>query len=240
MPIEFRDFDRKLQRAVRAFWTGRRSAATKQAAAGHSDQGNRSAVTGGKNLNSFRDLMSDIVRRHAPPDTQVHKERAVVALPGFFRPSKLWDIVVMRESRLLAALELKSLCGPSFGNNANNRCEEAIGNALDFRKAQSEGSFGSGSDPFLGYFILVEDGSGSNQPVAVASPHFPTDSVFQGASYQMRMKILCQRLVEQRLYDSAAVLTSPSGTSGASADLSESTSLRRLLLLLAGRLLAET
>ena len=36
------------------------------------------------------------------------------------------------DGRLLAVIELKSQVGPSFGNNFNNRTEEAIGSAVDF------------------------------------------------------------------------------------------------------------
>jgi hypothetical protein len=48
-----------------------------------------------------------------------------VTLPGYFRPTKLWDVLVIHDKRLLAAIELKSQVGPSFGNNFNNRTEEA-------------------------------------------------------------------------------------------------------------------
>jgi hypothetical protein len=36
---------------------------------------------------------------------------------------------------LVAAFELKALGGPSFGNNYNNRVEEALGSAVDLRRA---------------------------------------------------------------------------------------------------------
>jgi hypothetical protein len=35
--------------------------------------------------------------------------------------------LVIRDGQLLVALEAKSQVGPSFGNNFNNRTEEAIG-----------------------------------------------------------------------------------------------------------------
>ena len=136
----------------------------------------------------------------------------------------------MHDGRLLASLELKSLCGPSFGNNANNRCEEALGSAYDFRKAQSEGLFGSGAAPFLGYFILVEDAKGSREAVTSRSPHFPTDPCFQDASYQRRMQLMCERMVQQQLYACASVMTAaPSSLNGDYANLSAHTSFRHLL-----------
>ena len=177
----------------------------KQQTTGKQDQGNRGAVTGGKNLDSFRDMIIDVVHRHGPNGCEVHRDKSMVVLPGFLRPTKQWDLLILDRKRLLAAFELKSLCGPSFGNNANNRCEEAIGSGYDFRKAQSEGLFGPGASPFLGYFLLVEDDLRSRNPVSAKSPLFPTYQIFHSSSYQQRMKILCERMVEQQLYTCASV-----------------------------------
>ena len=234
------DFSERLRQAVRAFWRSRSAAANRQAIAGKKDQGNRGAVTAGKNLDGFREMIVDVVRLFGPEGVEIHRDKSFVVLPGFFRPSKQWDLLVMLRGRLLAVLELKSLCGPSFGNNANNRCEEAIGSGCDFRKAQAEGLFGRGAAPFLGYFVLVEDDPRSCQPVKVHSPHFSGDPVFQSSSYQERMRILCERLVEQQLYSCAAVLVAPDDKkTGRSCDLSEHTSFRSLLSRLAGHLAGE-
>jgi len=241
MTAKLINFDERLRQAVRFFWRGRRDAAKKQQTAGKADQGNRGAVTGGKNLDAFRDMIVDVVHRHGPEGCEVHRGKTMVVLPGFFRPTKQWDLLIVHNARLLAAFELKSLCGPPFGNNANNRCEEAIGSGYDFRKAQSEGLFGPGASPFLGYFILVEDGAGSREPVSAKSPHFPTDKIFHTSSYQHRMRILCERMVEQQLYSCASVLVAPnSPKSGDSSHLSNPTAFRFLLSRLAGHLASES
>jgi hypothetical protein len=234
------EFNQRLRQAVRAFWRSRQLAASRPETAGKKDQGNRAAVTAGKNLDGFREMIVDVVRRFGPPEIEVHRDKSLVVLPGFFRPSKQWDLLVLCRGRLLAVLELKSLCGPSFGNNANNRCEEAIGSGYDFRKAQAEGLFGRGAAPFLGYFILVEGDSRTNQPVKVHSPHFPGDSIFQSSSYQDRMRILCERLVEQQVYSCASVLVAPQDAkSGHSFDLSKHTGFHYFLSRLAGHLAGE-
>jgi len=230
----------RLAQAVRAFWKSRSRAAASQLARGAADQGNRGAVTAGKNMEGFHGMVIDVIRHHAPVGTEIHQAKALVVIPGFFRPVKSWDLLVVHERRLLAALEMKSLCGPSFGNNANNRCEEAIGSGHDFRRAQSQGLFGSGASPFLGYFLFVEDDSGSRAPVRAAAPHFQSDPVFQHESYQGRMRILCERLMEQSLYSAAAVLAAAKGTYGMSRDLSTATSFKTLLARLAGHLAGET
>jgi hypothetical protein len=234
------NFDTRLKQAARAFWRGRDQAAEKQQAAGKLDQGNRGRVTGGKALDSFRDMVVEVVKRHGPKGVSVHRDRAVVGLPGYFRPTKLWDLLVMHEGRLLAVLELKSLCGPSFGNNANNRCEEALGSGYDFRKAQSEGLFGGGAAPFLGYFILVENDAGSRTPIRDRSPHFPADIVFQKSSYQSRMKLMCERMVQHQIYACASVLVATGGAAaGECTNLSAQTSFRNLLTKLAAHLASE-
>jgi len=191
-------------------------------------------------MDSFRNMIVDVVKRNGPKGVGIHRDKSMVVLPGFFRPTKQWDLLIVHNGRLLAALELKSLCGPSFGNNANNRCEEALGSAYDFRKAQSEGLFGPGAAPFLGYFILVEDTTGSREPVTSRSPHFPTDPCFKGASYQSRMQLMCERMVQQQLYACASVLTAPGdSTTGDHANLSTHTSFRHLLTRLGSYLASE-
>ena len=63
-----------------------------------------------------------------------------LTIPGYFRPTKMWDALVIYKSRLIAAFELKSQVG-SFGNNFNNRTEESIGSANDFWTAHRENAF---------------------------------------------------------------------------------------------------
>lgn len=233
-------FDVRLRQAVRAFWAGRLSASDKQRAGGKTDQGNRGMVTSGKTMDSFRNMIVDVVRRTGPKGVVVFCDKSLVVLPGFFRPTKQWDVLVVHHGRLLVAVELKSLCGPSFGNNANNRCEEALGSACDFRRAQSEGLFGAGAAPFLGYFILVEDADGSRGSVTTRSPHFASDSCFKAASYQRRMQVMCERMMQQQLYGCAAVLTAPNDSkTGEHANLSAPTSFRNLLTRLAAHLASE-
>ena len=80
-----------------------------------------------------------------------------VELPGWFRAEKKWDLVIVHESELIAAVEFKSQIGPSFGNNFNNRTEEALGSATDIWAAYREGAFKPSSRPYLGYLMLLED-----------------------------------------------------------------------------------
>jgi hypothetical protein len=104
-------------------------------------------------------------------------------------------------------MEFKSQAGPSFGNNFNNRTEEAIGSATDIWTAFREGSLGKseGFRPLLGYFFLLEDCPRVHKPVKAQETHFKIDPIFQQASYCKRYEVLCRRLVMERLYDVACL-----------------------------------
>lgn len=241
MPLDLADYERKSAEAVMAFWGNRERARQKQIEAGKSDQGERAGVTAGKNMDGFIALIIDIVKANGLAQAQIYQQRAVLTLPGYFRPTKLWDILVIYKKQLIATVELKSQVGPSFGNNFNNRTEEAIGTAHDLWTAYREGAFGKHPRPFVGWVMLVEDAAGSRAPVRDSSPHFPVFKEFQGASYLKRYDLLCQRLMQEQLYSSAALMTSPrtASESGAYENLSDMTSFRTFVTSLAGHIAAE-
>ena len=147
-----------------------------------------------------------------------------------------------RQGRLIAAIELKSQVGPSFGNNFNNRTEEAIGTAHDLWTAFREGALGEQSRPFLGWLMMVEDAPESRRPGQHdASKHFPTFPEFKNASYLQRYEILCRRLVQENFYTEACLVTSTrqDGPLGEYGDMSEGTSLRRFVAAFSGHIAAE-
>ena len=241
MALDLVDYERKAREAVQAFWGNREKARQKQIEAGVSDQGERAGVTGGKNMDGFTALVIDLVEANGLAHAAIYKERAVLTLPGFFRPTKLWDLLVVNEGRLIAAVELKSQVGPSFGNNFNNRTEEAIGTAHDFWTAYREKAFGKQPRPFVGWLMMVEDAPESRHPVRDNSPHFPVFPEFQGVSYLMRYDLLCQRLVQEQLYTVACLLASPrsAAVTGEYAALSRMTDLITFVTALAGHIAAE-
>ncbi|WP_080435571.1 PaeR7I family type II restriction endonuclease [Burkholderia ubonensis] len=228
MALDLVNYETKARDAIKEFWESREKARQKQAVSGKIDQGERSGVTGGKNLDGFISLILDLVKANGLAHAEIHQSRALVTLPGFFRPTKLWDLLVINGGHLVAAIELKSQVGPSFGNNFNNRTEEAIGTAHDLWTAYREKAFGPRPKPFVGWLMVVEDAKGSRSPVRDKSPHFPIFPEFQGASYLKRYDVLCQRLMLEQLYTSASVIASPRDAveSGAYSELSEMTGLR--------------
>jgi hypothetical protein len=241
MALDLVDYERKTAEAVMAFWGNREKARQKQIEAGVTDQGERAGVTGGKNMDGFTALVMDLVRANGLGHAQIHQQRALLTLPGYFRPTKLWDLLVMIDGRLVAAVELKSQVGPSFGNNYNNRTEEAIGTAHDLWTAYREGGFGKHPRPFVGWLMMVEDAPESRRPVNDRSPHFPIFPEFQGASYLKRYDLLCQRLIQEQLYSMAAIIASPrtAAQTGAYEALSDMTSLKTFVTTFAGHIAAE-
>lgn len=194
--------------AVRHFWKTRSGQAQRQQEAGRSDQGARGAVTGGKQMDGFVRLVRDIIKACGLPDNCIHTSTSL-ELPGYFRPEKKWDLIVVDGDVLVAAIEFKSQIGPSFGNNFNNRSEEAIGTAQDLWTAYREGAFPTSDRPWLGYVMLLEDCPRSTSPVSVRQPHFSVFPEFVDAAYSDRYQYLLTKLVRERLYDSACFLLSP-------------------------------
>ena len=241
MAIDLVDYERKAREAVQAFWGNREAAKQKQIESGKADQGERAGVTAGKNMDGFIALILDVIRANGLAHADIHQKRAVLTLPGFFRPTKLWDLLVIHKGELIAAIELKSQVGPSFGNNFNNRTEEALGTAHDLWTAYREGAFGKQPRPFAGWLMLVEDAPESRSPVKNNSPHFPVFEEFKGASYLQRYDLLCQKLTQEQLYTTASLIASPrtAAGNGEFSSLSLMTSLKPFVTSLAGHIAAE-
>src|SRR6185437_3080864 len=137
--------------AVADFWrTRRKQAAALGGIAGVRDAGERASVTGGAQMDGFVNLIRDLLCERGASRQSVHCESRL-ELPGWYRPEKKWDLILVSKGSLLAGIEFKSQCGPSFGNNYNNRTEEALGSATDLWAAYREGAFKPSARPWLGY-----------------------------------------------------------------------------------------
>lgn len=254
------DFDAMATEAVRAFWLSRAKASSRGA-----QGGTRDAVIAGKNMDGFVELVRAVSVHCGLPDEAVQTRRGSLVLPGFFRATKNWDVLIVHQRRLLAVFEFKSQVG-SFGNNFNNRSEEVIGAAADLwvahhHRAYSPSAEGRGAPldgglplpalnptqhsdprpPFLGWLMLLEESKGSLAEVRCDEPHYPVFPEFRGASYARRYQILCERLMERQLYGAASLVLSPAregAATGAHRCLSPATSLRNLYGELAAKLLA--
>jgi hypothetical protein len=148
------ELTKNIQGAIAHYWQMRSAQRKKQEKSGKADQGLRSAVTGGAQMDGFIDLFTGLITQAGLPEKCIFRKKAV-ELPGFFRPTKEWDLLVVKEKTLIAAVEAKSQVGPSFGNNFNNRTEEAMGCALDLWTAFRECAYLQSPQPFPGYFFML-------------------------------------------------------------------------------------
>ncbi len=201
------DFEQMVRRAVSHYWGTRLSQQQKQQKSENVDYGLRGAVTGGAQMDGFIDLFTRLIMHAGIELKCIYKKRSL-ELPGYFRPTKEWDLLIVKDNVLIAAIEAKSQVGPSFGNNFNNRTEEAMGSALDLWTAYREGVFNTTQQPFLGYFFMLEDCHASTRPVRVREPHFPVLPEFIDASYLKRYEIFCKKLVLERHYTASTFIVS--------------------------------
>ncbi|MBE6944999.1 MAG: restriction endonuclease [Ruminococcaceae bacterium] len=207
-----KNLDDRILDAVCYFWRTR-SRQNQSGGVNSPDYGNRGAVTGGKQLDGFVNLIAEILEENNVPTSSIFKD-SNLELPGFYRPNKKWDLLIVDQNVLVAAVEFKSQVGPSFGNNFNNRTEEAMGSALDIWTAYREGVFGKQPPPWLGYFMVLEEEARSSVPVRVRSPHFEILPEFSDTSYIDRYQLFCQKLILERLYSSACLMTTQRESQG--------------------------
>ncbi len=136
-------------------------------------------------------------------------------------------------------MEFKSHIGPSFSNNFNNRCEEALGNATDLLTAYREHALGRVERPWLGFVLLLEDTDKVHGPVRPREPHFDVLPEFKATSYCERYRLMLERLRSERLYDGVCLLLSPEDAGiaeGRYSEPEETMSFSRFAALLGGRL----
>ena len=214
-PYSDRTFKQLLSAAVSDYWHRRIGQAESQAQRGIHDAGTRGEVTGGRQLDAFADILSDLAKHAGYRDNEVFTHTPL-PLPGYYRPQKTWDLAIFRNGRIIAAIELKSQSG-SFGNNFNNRAEEVIGLARDFQTAYREKAFGLSPYPWLGYFFLLEDTEPSRKTVKLAPSPLPPMRKFNNTSYQDRYRLLCEALILERDFSATSLLLArkPSETAGA-------------------------
>lgn len=121
---------------------------------------------------------------------------------GYFRASKSWDIICREPGgELRVCVEFKSQVD-SYGNNENNRYEEAMGSGLDIRARYGPGVA-------LGFILVLCD-----EPETTRVTKMTHDEIlpeFRETSHAERRQIFARRLTEFRLnempfYDAAAVL----------------------------------
>lgn len=227
MSIE--NLEQELSDAVIHYWATLSDQEDAQQKSENTARGRRAQVVGGAQMDGFAGLIEDaLVEAGLPRDAVLHDHDAV--LPGYYRATKRWDIAVVVDGKLLAVMELKSIAS-SFGNNLNNRIEEAVGNNTDLYQAYQEGLFEPSPTPWVGYLILMADTEKSRSSVRIREPNFEVDDEFKDASYIDRAEQLCLRMVRQRIVDQAAFITSgkDAGLDGVFDEINPELTFRRYL-----------
>jgi hypothetical protein len=196
-----------LNTAIAAYWAAKGEQQAAAEAVSSTAEGSAKAVRGGGHFNPVANLLARFFTDAGYPPESIAANGRKVILPGHFRPNKAWDPVVIHREVLVAAIELKALGGPSYGNNYNNRVEEALGNAVDLSHASRAGLTGQ-EKPWLGYFFLLDDSPESRQPreprtnpVIPAAPEWPV------LSFQERFALTGRRFVDEGLYDAVCYVT---------------------------------
>lgn len=113
------DIEKRFQIAVQSYWDARRKNKEKQVKSGKIDAGTRGEVTGGTQMGALEVLVADVLCEAGLRRLDV-RTRTALELPGYFRATKKWDLIVVSDGQLVMAMEFKSQAGKSIGNNVNN------------------------------------------------------------------------------------------------------------------------
>ncbi len=205
----------EFEEAVRDYWRVLDGQERKQLERGAVDHGRRAQATGGKQFDSLANVVAQLFRNEGFPEDSIQFGRKAV-VPGYYRPTKAWDVLVVLGGTLVAAVELKSIAS-SFGNNLSNRAEEAVGLSTDLLTAYREGVFGT-IKPWLGYLFLMANDDEVHRPSGTSGTLLPIDGEFLNptsrnsrdriVSYGKRAEIMCRRLVLEQLYDASCFVLS--------------------------------
>lgn len=173
-----------------------------------SQGGTRDSNLRGDTMDGFRDVIIQYLTQAGVSEEDIfvgsHLSQLPSNLPSYFRASKNWDIIIVKNSlfkklqgglfnqasaepMLIAAIEFKSQEG-SIGNNQNNRIEESIGNAADFWDSYENRNFVHMQPrPWLGYLFCGKYNEAQvGKAVEIKQPHFPSDLAFAGPDPALR------------------------------------------------------
>ena len=209
MVPDITDIDEMVREALAEFWSRREDAKAKG-----KDKTGRGEAAAGKHLDPLIAVIKYVIQKSGLSDANFYFNRKA-NLPGYFRPTKQWDLVVVHRGKLAIVLELKSQVG-SYGNNFNNRVEEALGSAVDLQSAITEGALQEFVpeegflSPFRGWLMVLAEEERSTGPTGKAQALFPVDEEFlyngNLVSYSMRYSKFASRLVQSRYYNAAAII----------------------------------
>lgn len=204
-------------------------------------------VLNGQTMDGFADMLKDILIKNGVTDSEIIMGRSA-KLPGYFRMSKDWDMIVLKRypdgsKKLLAVIEFKSMHG-SVGNNLNNRTEEAVGSSYDLLKAFEHGAFGA-SRPYLAYIYVMSDHpsnkKGQIRKEMLFEPieeymKFPRTNM--PANYEERAELFMVKMVQEQLYSNCALIVADMDIAGKYRTPNQDISIEILVRSLVGHIIA--
>jgi hypothetical protein len=134
--LDLADYETKTRSAVKQFWSSWRKSGTKR------------PMVGG--MDGFAALVADIVHANGLTRANVLQQGRPVSLPGHFSPTQSWDIVVVNQGRLIAAIKLDPVPGELIAKHADYCCKEVLSVAIELRAAYRRHIFGETRQPFAG------------------------------------------------------------------------------------------
>lgn len=186
----------RVDTALQAWVAVRLDQAARSAAMGNAQQGRRSSVTGGRHLDAINQLVVDEIQATGASGLTLRTNRGAT-LAGYYRASKSWDLVVLKNRVPVLAVEYKSMSG-SEGKNLNNRADEIFGMAEDARQAELHGLLPDRMR--RAYVFVMGHNQDSTRPVGVGTSLGKPDREFWEASYIKRMAIMCKRMRDSGLF----------------------------------------
>ncbi len=156
-------------------------------------------------LEGFQALVSRLLVDNDLPDARVHT-RHELELPGFFMPTRKWDMVVMHEGRLVAALGIKARTAQASENGLVAMTEEAICTGKEMDTLCRRQAFGPGLRPWFGWLVLQEDSPAITRPAPATATFFRILPEYRNSSQAERCERLLRELERHRLFDACALL----------------------------------
>jgi hypothetical protein len=108
--------------AVAAYWGAKHAQNELSAIKNKVGADTAGSVRGGKHFDDIAALLAKFfLEAGYPPDAIRVTVRQGLELPGYFRPQKQWDVVVVHENTLVAAFELKDRRSAKTTTTASRR-----------------------------------------------------------------------------------------------------------------------
>ncbi|MFM8219746.1 MAG: PaeR7I family type II restriction endonuclease [Planctomycetaceae bacterium] len=190
----------KINNAVKEFW----NAFPKQRG---QRRGSAAGVKNRKQLHGLIMLCRDVLIEAGLSADEEIFWASRTALPGYYRAERNWSLVAVADGELIAAIEVHAQLGPAVGNNFTNRVEQVVASATDLWAAFDAGAFQQSQRPWLGYLLLVGDGSHAGKKLQLSESHFPVLKEFKKKSPPtLRCELLMQCLRERGLYNATSLM----------------------------------